>query len=113
MYIRSLRETLRAYEAARIMEMQKGTLRVRPETFLCDAYRFCSGDSEAIGACRGWESMSAYSGASLTESLLFWRSVARDGSARRRKQQKKPPSRGLSHLVAYYCTGLNITSVKN
>jgi two-component SAPR family response regulator len=68
-YIRSLRDTLREYGAEEIMEMRKGILRVRPETFTCDAYRFQAGDSEAINAYRG-EYMSAYSWASMTESIL-------------------------------------------
>ena len=68
-YIRSLRDTLREYGAEEIMELSKGILRVRPETFTCDAYRFHAGDSEAINAYRG-EYMSTYSWASMTESIL-------------------------------------------
>ena len=72
-YIRSLRESLREYGAEEILEMEKGTLRVRPETFVCDAYLFFAGDSDAINAYRG-EYMSAYSWASMTESILSWKS---------------------------------------
>ena len=71
-YIRSLRESLREYGAEEILEMEKGTLRVRPETFVCDAYQFFAGDSDAINAYRG-EYMSAYSWASMTESILSWK----------------------------------------
>ena len=71
-YIRSLRETLREYGAAQIMEMEKGILRVKPETFSCDAYLFFSGDSDAINTFRG-EYLSAYSWASITEGILSWR----------------------------------------
>lgn len=71
-YIRSLRESLREYGAEEILAMEKGTLRVRPETFICDAYLFFAGDSDTINAYRG-EYMSAYSWASMTESILSWR----------------------------------------
>ena len=70
-YIRSLRETLREYDISEIMEMEKGILRVKPDTFLCDAYLFYSGDSDMINTYRG-EYMSAYSWASITEGILFW-----------------------------------------
>ena len=69
-YIRSLRETLREYNIPEILEMKKGILRVNPETFLCDAYLFYSGDSDAVNAYHG-EYMSAYSWASISEGLLF------------------------------------------
>ena len=70
-YIRSLRDTLREYVAQEILQMERGILRVDPSAFDCDAYRFYSGDSEAINAYRG-EYMSAYSWASTTEGILFW-----------------------------------------
>ena len=70
-YIRSLRETLREYGVTEIMTMEKGVLRINPDTFLCDAYRFYSGDSDAINAYRG-EYMSSYSWASMTEGILSW-----------------------------------------
>ena len=71
-YIRSLRATLKEYGISRIMEMEEGSLRVIPETFTCDAYLFYSGASDTINAYRG-EYMSAYSWASMTESILAWR----------------------------------------
>ena len=70
-YIRSLRDTLREYGAQAIVQMERGILRVDPNAFDCDAYRFYSGDSEAVNAYRG-EYMSAYSWASMTEGILFW-----------------------------------------
>ena len=70
-YIRSLRQTLREYGAAEMLEMEKGILRVRPDAFSCDAYRFYSGDSDAVNAYRG-EYMSSYSWASMTEAILSW-----------------------------------------
>ena len=76
-YIRSLRQTLREYGAAEIMEMEKGVLRIRPETFSCDAYRFYSGDSDAINSYRG-EYMSSFSWASLTEGILSWNAGYKD-----------------------------------
>ena len=74
-YIRSLRETLREYGISQIMEMKAGTLRIKPDTFVCDAYLFYSGDSEMINAYRG-EYMDTYSWASMTEGALFWRAAA-------------------------------------
>ena len=71
-YIRSLRETLRQYGAEEMLEMEKGILRVRPDTFVCDAYLFYSGDSDTINAYRG-EYMSSYSWASMTEGILYWK----------------------------------------
>ncbi len=73
-YIRSLRETLREYGIEDMLEMQKGVLRIRPEQFVCDAYRFRAGDPEAVNRYRG-EYMSAYSWASTTESLLYWEAI--------------------------------------
>jgi len=73
-YIRSLRETLQEYGISEIMEMEKGVLRTKPETFVCDAYLFYSGDSDAINAYRG-EYMSSYSWASMTEAILDWKST--------------------------------------
>ena len=71
-YIRSLRDTLSEYEIPQIIEMKRATLRVVPETFDCDVYRFFAGDSDAVNAYRG-EYMSSYSWASLTEGVMFWR----------------------------------------
>lgn len=73
-YIRSLRETLREYGISEIMGMEKGILRVRPDTFLCDAYLFYSGDSDTINAYRG-EYMSSYSWANMTEAILYWKTI--------------------------------------
>ena len=70
-YIRSLRDTLREYGAEQIMEIQKGVLRVKPDTFSCDAYLFFSGDADTVNAYRG-EYMSSYSWASMTEGILSW-----------------------------------------
>ena len=75
-YIRSLRESLQEYGISEIMEMEKGVLRVKPETFACDAYLFYSGDSDAINAYRG-EYMSSYSWASMTEAILSWKTTKR------------------------------------
>ncbi|MBR2716449.1 MAG: response regulator [Oscillospiraceae bacterium] len=71
-YIRSLRETLRQNGIGEMLEMQRGIVRVRPEQFVCDAYLFFSGDSDAVNAYRG-EYMSAYSWASMTESTMYWK----------------------------------------
>ena len=71
-YIRTLRETLQEYGIGQILEMEKGVLRVKPDTFVCDAYLFYSGDSDTINAYRG-EYMSSYSWANMTEAILSWR----------------------------------------
>ena len=73
-YIRSLRKTLKEYGVEGIMEMKKGILRVKPDAFDCDAYRFYAGDSDVINAYRG-EYMSSYSWASMTEGILLWKAV--------------------------------------
>ena len=67
--IRSLRDTLREYAVSEILERKRGSLRVRPETFACDLYRFLAGDARAVSAYRGVY-MSSYSWASLTEGRL-------------------------------------------
>lgn len=73
-YIRSLRETLKEYDISQIMEMKRGILRVKPDKFVCDAYLFFSGDSDVINSYRG-EYMTAYSWASMTESILYWKVI--------------------------------------
>ena len=69
-YIRSMRKTLEEYDISDIIEMKRGTLRVVPENFECDVYRFFAGDADAVNSFRG-EYMSAYSWASITEGILF------------------------------------------
>ena len=54
--------------------MKKGVLRVKPDTFTCDAYLFYSGDSDVINSYRG-EYMSSYSWANMTEAILSWRTT--------------------------------------
>lgn len=71
-YVRSMRDTLKEYGITCIFEMSRGRLRVNPEEFECDVYRFFAGDPEAVNAYRG-EYMSDYSWASITEGALFWR----------------------------------------
>ena len=74
--VRALRNTLREYGIEEILETTRGTLRVNPDTFVCDLYRFLEGDRDAVQAYRG-EYMSAYSWANMTESLLTWRKQER------------------------------------
>ena len=71
-YIRSLRESLRQYGVGDMLEINRGIIRVRPEHFVCDAYLFFSGDSDAVNAYRG-EYMSNYSWASMTENMMYWK----------------------------------------
>ena len=51
--IRSLRETLKQAGVSQIFEMKNGLLRVLPETFDCDLYRFVQGDPVAVRAYKG------------------------------------------------------------
>ena len=67
--IRSLRDTLRKNGIDDILEMQSGSMRVRPDKIDCDMYRFFDGDPEAVNSYRG-EYMSSYSWASLTEAYM-------------------------------------------
>ena len=67
--IRSLRDTLEECGVGEILEMKKGALRVRPELIFCDAWRFFSGDTDAVNAFRG-EYMSAYAWGTETESFM-------------------------------------------
>ena len=65
---------LREYGAQEILQMERGILRVDPNTFDCDAYRFYAGDSEAVNAYRG-EYMTDYSWAELTAGKLHFRNA--------------------------------------
>lgn len=67
--IRCLRSTLKEYGISEVLEMQRGSLRICPEQFDCDLYRFFNGDINAINSYRG-EYMSSYSWASLTEAYM-------------------------------------------
>lgn len=67
--VRSLRDTLKKYGIMEIFELQKGSMRVIPERFDCDLYRFFDGDIDAVNAYHG-EYMNAYSWASMTESYM-------------------------------------------
>ena len=73
-YIRSLRDTLQEYGISEILEMKKGVLNIKPETFTCDLYRFYAGDSSAVNSFWG-EYMSSYSWASITEGFLYNRTI--------------------------------------
>ena len=67
--IRSLKDTLHEYGISEIMKVERGVLRVIPEKFECDLYRFLEGDMETINSFRG-EYLSEYSWASLTEAYM-------------------------------------------
>ena len=64
------------YGADEILDVSRGTLRVKPETIVCDLYRFLEGDRDAVEAYRG-EYMNAYPWANMTESLRTWRKQGR------------------------------------
>ena len=67
--IRSLKETLEAYEIGKIFEMNRGTMRIHPELLDCDLYRFLEGDIKAVNSYRG-EYMSAYEWSNPKEGYL-------------------------------------------
>lgn len=67
--IRSLRDTLHQYRISEIFEIRAGVMRVFPERFDCDLYRFLGGDIDAVNAYRG-EYMSSYPWASITEAYM-------------------------------------------
>ena len=74
--IRSLKTTLDENGVGDILEMKSGTLRVCPEKFECDIYRFLKGDSDAINSYRG-EYMNTYLWAMPMESYLERRASAK------------------------------------
>ena len=51
--LRSLRNTLRENGIEDILEISRGTLRVKPERVVCDLYRFLEGDRDAVQSYRG------------------------------------------------------------
>ncbi len=71
--IRSLRDTLREYGIAEILQMENKGLRVVPEKINCDMYRFYDGDVRAIKAFRG-EYLSSYEWANFIEADMCYKS---------------------------------------
>lgn len=67
--ISSLRKTLEDAGVSEIFEMSHSYIRVVPEKFECDMYRFLDGDVETINQYRGVY-MDSYSWASITEGVL-------------------------------------------
>ncbi len=67
--VRSLKDTLTQYDIGGILDIQRGSMRVVPEAFECDFYRFMAGDTDAINSYRG-EYMSSYSWVDLTEGYM-------------------------------------------
>lgn len=65
--IRSLRDTLREYGIADILQMESKGLRIIPEKITCDMYRFYNGDMDAIKAFRG-EYLVSYEWANFIEA---------------------------------------------
>ena len=70
--IRSLKKTLEEYGIAGIFDMSHAKMRILPERFSCDVYRFLEADAAAVNAYRG-EYMSNYSWASDTEGYMYMR----------------------------------------
>ena len=67
--IRSLKDTLKKADASQMLEMKAGLLRVLPEHFDCDLYRFIQGDPAAVRAYQG-KYMSNYSWAESGEGRV-------------------------------------------
>lgn len=67
--IRSLRDTLEQYGVGEILELNRGSMRLRTDLIDCDLYRFLDGDPHAVNRFCG-EYMSAYSWATFTEAHL-------------------------------------------
>lgn len=67
--IRSLRGTLDEYGISEMLDMQGGIIRIMPDRFECDLYKFLEGDMDTINSYRG-EYLSEYSWASLTEAYM-------------------------------------------
>lgn len=85
-YIRKLRETLQDYGIEEIFELSRGTMCVRTDKFVCDAYLFLQGDYNAVNSYRG-NYMEAYSWATMTDSALIrqqWGSQERHPDSKKR-----------------------------
>lgn len=67
--LRSLRKTLNDNGIGDIIEMNRNGIRVVPEHFDCDLYRFYEGDPDTVNAYRG-EYMSEYPWSSITEANI-------------------------------------------
>lgn len=67
--IRGLRDALAAGGVEDILEVKSGFLRICPEKFSCDLYRFLDRDPAAVNAYRG-KYMSGYPWAAISESGL-------------------------------------------
>ena len=67
--IRSMKQALRDGEISEVFEQQRGAMRICPEKFSCDLYRFVEGDPDAVNSFRG-EYMNSYTWAEITEGLL-------------------------------------------
>lgn len=67
--ISSLRKTLEEAGVSEIFEMSHSYIRVAPEKFECDLYRFLDGDADTVNQYRGVY-MDSYSWASMTEGML-------------------------------------------
>lgn len=67
--LRSLRATLEQYGIGDILEVNRGSIRVIPEKFDCDLYRFYDGDAQTVNSYRG-EYLSEYSWANMTEAYM-------------------------------------------
>lgn len=69
--LRSLRATLEQYGISDILEISRGNIRIVPEKFDCDLYRFYDGDAATVNSYRG-QYMSDYSWANFTEANMTW-----------------------------------------
>ncbi len=67
--VRSMRDTLSEYGISDVLEIQRGSMRVRAELIDCDLYKFLEGDEDARKSFMGVY-MNSYSWAFTTESAL-------------------------------------------
>ena len=67
--LRSLRQTLDDNGIGDILEMSRNGIRIVPERFDCDLYRFYEGDPETVNSYRG-EYMTDYPWANFTEANI-------------------------------------------
>lgn len=69
-YIRSLNGTLKEHGIEKIIEMNRGILRIVPGMIECDYYRYLEGDEEALNSYVG-EFMNAYSWAEYLKDVFM------------------------------------------
>lgn len=67
--VRSMRDTLSEYEISDILDIQSGSMRIKPELIDCDMYKYLDGDEKARQSFMGVY-MNSYYWAETTEAAL-------------------------------------------